>query len=135
VNAPRPVEDRDSAPWWAAGREHRLTVQRCGGCRAPRFPATAVCARCRSRDWSWIGVSGQGAVVSWIVTHHAFLPVYADLVPYVVALVRLVEHADLVMYGDLPGVKAAEMEPGLAVRAVFDDVDPGLTLVRWQPVN
>lgn len=135
MTAPRPVEDRDSAPWWAAVREHRLTVQRCGGCQAPRFPPTGVCARCRSRDWSWTDVSGRGTVASWIVTHHAFLPVYADVVPYVVALVRLVEHADLVMYGDLPGVKAEELEFGLAVRAVFDDIEPGLTVVRWQPVS
>ena len=133
--APRPVEDRDSAPWWAAVREHRLTVQRCGACHTPRFPPTTVCARCRSREWSWVDVSGEGTVVSWIVVQHAFLPVYADTVPYVVALVRLAEHPGLVMYGDLPGVKPGELEPGLAVRAYFDDLDPALTLVRWQPVS
>ncbi len=76
-------------------------------------------------------VSGRGAVASWIVTRHAFLP---DLpVPHVVVLVRLVEHPELVMYGDMRDVAPGTLEPGLAVRAVFDDIDADLTLVRWTP--
>jgi uncharacterized OB-fold protein len=126
-----PGEDRDSAPWWAAVRAHRLTVQRCASCDVPRFPPTTICARCRSRDWSWIDVSGRGTVASWIVTRHAFLPV--PDVPYVVALVRLAEHPELVMYGDVRDVKPSEMEPDLPVRAVFDDADSRATLVRWVP--
>jgi uncharacterized OB-fold protein len=134
MTAPRPVEDRDSAPWWAAVREHRLTVQRCDGCGALRFPAVPICARCRSRGSGWREVSGRGTIASWIVTHHAFLPAYTDAVPYVVALVRLAEQDDLVMYGDLRGIKPDEVEPGLAVRADFDDLEPGLTIVRWRPL-
>jgi uncharacterized OB-fold protein len=76
-------------------------------------------------------VSGRGAVASWIVTHHAFQPVQP--VPSVVALVRLVEHPELVMYGDMRDVKPGEVEPSLPVRAVFDDVEPGVTVVRWAP--
>lgn len=125
-----PAEDRDSAPWWAAVRAHRLTVQSCDGCEQPRFPPTTICARCRSRAWSWIDVSGRGTVASWIVTRHAFLPVFD--VPYVVALVRLVEHPELVMYGGVLEVKPSELEPGMPVHAVFDDTDNG-TLVRWAP--
>jgi uncharacterized OB-fold protein len=129
------VEDRDSAPWWAAVRAHRLTVQRCAGCGVHRFPPTSICARCRCRQSGWVEVSGRGTVASWVVTHHAFLPVYADAVPYVVALVRLAEQDDLVMYGDIPGVAPAELAAGLPVRAWFDDIDAELTVVRWRPAE
>lgn len=129
----RPAEDRDSAPWWEAVRAHRLTVQRCGDCATLRFPPRTICAGCRSRAWEWREVSGRGAVASWIVTHHAFLPGFA--VPSVLALVRLAEQDDLVMYGDLPGVRPGEMAPELAVCAVFEDVEPGFTLVRWHPAG
>lgn len=135
MSAPRPVEDRDSAPWWAAVRAHRLTVQRCAGCGASRFPPTTICARCRCRESGWVGVSGCGTVASWVVTHHAFLPAYAGAVPYVVALVRLVEQPDLVLYGDVHGLEPAEVRAGLPVRAWFDDIDDELTVVRWRPAE
>ena len=128
-----PVEDRDSAPWWAAVRAHRLTVQACDGCGTLRFPPRSICARCRSRASAWVEVSGEGTVASWVVVHHAFLPVYAGAVPFAIALVRLTEQDDLLMYGDLPGTEPGELAPELPVRAVFDDVEPGLTVVRWRP--
>jgi uncharacterized protein len=128
---PRPVEDRDSAPWWAAVREHRLTVQRCAGCSWLRFPPRALCRRCRSRDSAWVDVSGRGNLVSWVVTHHAFLPTFE--VPYTVGLVRLAEQDDLLMYGDVQGVEPGTLAAGRPVQASFRDVDADLTLVHWRP--
>jgi hypothetical protein len=36
-------------------------------------------------------MSGQGTLFSWVVVTHAFLPQFADLVPFVPALVALEE--------------------------------------------
>ncbi|WP_019634047.1 Zn-ribbon domain-containing OB-fold protein [Actinomadura atramentaria] len=136
---PRPGEDRDSAPWWKAVREHELLVQECGDCGRPRFPARAVCNRCRSLAWTWRRSRGTGRVYSWVVNHRAFLPGLADEVPYTVVLVRLDEGAehddDLLFYGDLVDFDAAELREGLPVEAVFTDVpgEPATTLVRWRP--
>jgi hypothetical protein len=80
-----------------------------------------------------VDVSGRGTVLTWVVTHHTFLPAFADRVPYAVVLVRLAEQVDLVMYGNTVGLKPSEIEPDLPVRASFHDVDPDLTLVYWQP--
>jgi uncharacterized OB-fold protein len=128
---PRPVEDRDSAPWWLAARQHRLTVQRCSGCSTLRFPPRTICARCHDRRWEWAPVSGRGRLVSWVVTHHQFLPSHE--VPYAVAMVRLAEQDDLVMYGNVHGLDPGEIVPGMAVHAVFEDGEDGLTLVQWAP--
>ncbi|MFI6522865.1 Zn-ribbon domain-containing OB-fold protein [Spirillospora sp. NPDC050679] len=130
---PRPEPDRDSAPWWEAVRRHELTVQECGGCGVPRFPARAVCNRCRSREWAWVPVRGTGTVYSWIVNHQVFMRSMADEVPFAVLAVRLDEGADMLMYGDLADGEIGALRPGLPVEAVFADVDEATTLVRWRP--
>ncbi|RJL26598.1 hypothetical protein D5H75_26860 [Bailinhaonella thermotolerans] len=125
----RPVPDRDSAAWWEAVRRHELTVQVCDDCGTPRFPARAVCHRCRSFAWSWRPAAGTGRVVSWVVTHQVFAPAFAGAVPYTVVLVRLDDAEDCLMHGGFTGTPSAD----LPVRARFDDVGDDLTLVNWVP--
>lgn len=129
----RPEPDRDSAPWWEAVRRHELTVQRCAGCGTPRFPARAVCNRCRSRSYDWVPALGTGKVYSWIVNHQVFMRGMAGEVPFPVLLVRLDDVDDLLMYGNLVDGDIAGLVPGLPVEAVFADVDDELTLVQWRP--
>ncbi|MQY02866.1 Zn-ribbon domain-containing OB-fold protein [Actinomadura macrotermitis] len=129
----KPEEDRDSAPWWEAVRRHELTVQRCEGCGTPRFPARAVCNRCRSLEYTWVPARGTGRVYSWIVNHQVFARPMAELVPFPVLLVRLDDGDDLLMYGNLVDGDAAELREGLPVEAVFADDDEGATVVQWRP--
>ena len=57
-----------------------------------RFPATSFCANCQSPDFTWVESKGTGKVFSWIVVRHPVpKDVYADEVPYDVALVTLDE--------------------------------------------
>ncbi len=137
MSRPRPVRDRDSAPWWDAVQRHELLIQRCAGCGTPRFPARVVCNRCRSREADWVPSCGTGRVVSWIVNHQAFLPGMSADGPFAVLLVRLddgaEERADIHMYGNLVGADPSEIAPGMPVEAVFVDFDDNLTLVQWRP--
>ena len=130
-----PEPDRDSAPWWEALRRHELTVQRCGGCGVLRFPARAVCNRCRSLEHAWTPVAGTGRVYSWIVNHQVFLRPMKDRVPFAVLLVRLDAGEDLLMYGGLVDADAAALRDGLPVEAVFEDAPDGegATIVNWRP--
>jgi uncharacterized OB-fold protein len=130
----RPEADRDSAPWWEAVRRHELTVQKCDDCGTFRFPARAVCNRCRCRTWAWVPVRGTGRVYSWIVNHQVFMKGMAEHVPFAVLLVRLDEGDDLLMYGNLADASPEVLEPGLRVEAVFTDVGDHATLVNWRPV-
>src|SRR6266567_3926328 len=128
---PRPEPDRDSAPWWEAVRRHELLVQQCGGCGARRFPARAICNRCRSRTAAWVPSAGTGRVVGWIVNHQVFMPALADEVPLPILLVRLDDGDGIHMYGNL--ATPAPIEPNMPVEAVFVDVDDSFTLVQWRP--
>ncbi|MEU5878361.1 OB-fold domain-containing protein [Spirillospora sp. NPDC047279] len=130
---PRPEADRDSAPWWEAVRRHELIVQCCEECGTLRFPARAICNRCRCRMYEWVPVRGTATVYSWIVNHQVFMRSMADEVPFPVLLVRLDEGDDLLMYGDLAEGEAADLRPGLPVEAVFVDVDDTTTVVHWRP--
>jgi uncharacterized OB-fold protein len=131
---PRPEPDRDSAPWWEAVRRHELLLQRCRGCGARRFPARAVCNRCRSREAEWVPAQGTGRVYSWIVNHQVFMPGMADEVPFPVLLVRLDDGDDIFMYGNLVDADAADLKPDLPVAAVFADAGD-VTLVQWRPLQ
>jgi uncharacterized protein len=129
---PRPEPDRDSAPWWEAVRRHELLVQQCDGCGLKRFPARAVCNRCRSRSASWVPSRGTGRVYSWIVNHQVFMPALADEVPLPILLVRLDDGDGILMYGNLVG--GGEVEPGMPVEAVFADAGD-FTLVQWRRIG
>jgi uncharacterized protein len=130
-----PYADRDSAPWWAALARHELVHQRCDSCGRWRWPPRAMCGDCGSFESSWQPVSGNGVVVSWIRTHHAFLPGFRA--PYETVFVRIDEADDIV----LPGTWFGEGEPrtGQAVRARFDDIEQPegerVTLLGWQPAT
>jgi uncharacterized OB-fold protein len=72
-----------------------------------------------------------GSLVSWVITHRAVHRAFADLVPYVVALVRLTGEPDLLVYGNIVG-EPADLRAGLSLDAAFEDVDPELTLLQWR---
>jgi uncharacterized OB-fold protein len=127
-----PLADLDSAPFWAAVREHRLVVQRCGDCGAYRFPARPICPRCHSWTSAWAEVSGRGRVLSWVVTHHVTHPAFVRQLPYPLLLVELAEQPGLVMYGNLRPADAP-ITSGMPVRAVFEDLTDEVTLVQWAP--
>ena len=132
MTRPLPHPDRDSAPWWDALSRHELVVQRCARCRAWRFPPRAICNRCGSFDAEWEPVSGDGTVASWTVNHHPFSADFTP--PYVVLTVRLAEQDDVLMIGSFTG-SSDGVWSGMAVRAVFDDVGDGVTLLAWDSVE
>jgi uncharacterized OB-fold protein len=127
---PRPQADRDSAPYWAAAREGRLSLQRCAACGTFRWPARAMCNRCYAFDSAWTDMSGRGTVISWVVNHQVFSAAFKDETPYVVVNVRLEEQDDLRLVGRFLG--EGEPWPGQELEAVFTPAGEE-TLINWRP--
>jgi uncharacterized protein len=89
-----PLPDTTWAPtaeFWAGAARHELRIPFCAACgRACWYPRER-CRFCEGRDFEWRTMSGRGTLFSWVVVTHAFLPQFADLVPFVPALVALDE--------------------------------------------
>ncbi|MCX4824268.1 OB-fold domain-containing protein [Streptomyces sp. NBC_01142] len=121
---PRPVINRDNAGFWDAVAEHRLLIQRCGGCEALRFPWLPGCSACGSPEWDTVEASGAGSVYSYVVMHHPPFPAFDP--PYAVGLIELAEGVRMV--SNVVGVPYDKVRIGMPVQLEFLRVDEELEL-------
>lgn len=129
---PIPVADPDSAPFWEGCRQGKLLIQHCNSCNQNQFPPGNICSSCRSDALVWKEASGRGTVFSWIVVVHPIpKPVYAEDVPYVVALVELEEGVR--MPTNIVGCDSDKIAAGMPVKVFFDRVDGDVVLPRFRP--
>lgn len=126
------VNDPLTAPFWAASVKHKLVVQACGECGYLRWPPGPLCPECQAEGGAWTEVRPTGLLWSVATYHRALDPAFADEVPYSVALVELDDGPR--MYGRISGNPQAFVLDA-PVRATFDDVAPGVTLVGWMPAG
>ncbi len=136
------TDDPDTAGFWAAARERRLVVQRCGDCGKLRFPPRPACT-CGSFAMGWHEVSGRGRVWSYGVAHAPTLPAFAGLVPYVFAVIELADAPHLRMVGNLATSANAAINSvpqdavaiGDEVTVAFRPVTDEVTLPVWIPAT
>jgi len=112
-----PVTELNRA-YWTGGRDGRLLIQRCATCARWAHPPRAECAVCGGA-LAPQPVSGDATVYSFTVNHHRFNP--SVPVPYVVALVELVEQEGLRLPTNIVGCEPAEVRIGMAVHVAFED--------------
>ena len=117
-------------PFWEATRRHELRLQRCLDCARFRYPPSPVCPECLSEESEWARVSGRGTVTTWVVFHRKYFESFAADLPYHVVQVQLDEGPRLT--ANVVDVPNDEMHIGMPVEAVFDDVTPEITLVRFR---
>lgn len=131
---PVPAPDAETAPFWDACKEHRLSVQKCRQCGTLRFPPNRICAECRSTEMDWVAVSGRATLYSWIVVRHPVpREVYADDVPYVVALVDLAEGPRMV--SNLEGCEPEDARDGMPLEVVFEPGQGGFVFPKFVPAS
>ncbi len=123
------IDDPETAPFWKGTAEGKLLVQACTKCGYLRWPPGPMCNECLSTETTWKEISPTGTLWSYAVYHRAMNPKFKDQIPYTVALVELDEGPR--MYGRLVG-KPAKVEPGMPVRGVFQEVEPGVMFVNWE---
>jgi hypothetical protein len=81
---------------------------------------------------TWAPASATGTVDAWIVNHHTFLRGFE--VPYAVVNVRLLEQDDCKVIGSWRA-PTTRLRGGLRVRACFEDIAGGVTLLSWEPAD
>lgn len=128
---PLPVPDSESTPFWDGMREGRLMLQRCASSGEYLFPPVTFCPGSLERP-QWVQASGKGKVFSWIVVRHPVpRDIYADDVPYTVAIVELDEGCR--MTGNLVDIAPEDVKAGMPVELGFNRVTAEITLPAFRP--
>lgn len=96
MSMPPPIDDKISSFYWEGAARGELLVQRCASCESYQFPPSVLCERCTSREVVPVAVSGRGSIYAFTILRQAFLPDFAENLPYAIALVEL---------DDAPGVR------------------------------
>ena len=86
----------DSIPYWEAAKEGRLVFKKCLDCGYVQFPPRHVCPKCWSESAEWMTSRGVGKVPSFAVVHRAPTPEHAAKVPYVLAMIEVLDGARMV---------------------------------------
>jgi len=120
-------------PFWAATSAHALRLQRCDTCGSFRFIPSEICSECHSEEVTWSLVSGLGSIYTYTIVHRAPTPAYQRDAPYVIVHVTL--SGGPRMIGNLIGCDPYQVQIGMPVEIVFDDVLADLTLYRFQPAR
>jgi uncharacterized OB-fold protein len=83
------LTDERTAEFFAGAQRGELLVPRCDSCGSLCWYPMSECDHCDGTSFTWTRVSGHGRLFSWAVVERAFLPAFADMVPFVSGLVAL----------------------------------------------
>lgn len=118
------IEYMDTAPFWAAAREHRLLLQYCPISGRYQFyprPGSIFTGR---RQLEWREATGKGRLAAWTVDRMA--PVIHHALPRIQVYVDLDEGVRLLTW--LVDSEPKELTPGMRVQVRWVDLEDGR---RW----
>jgi len=87
--------DHENLNYFAYCAKHDFRLQRCASCKLLRYPPTTACPWCSELSSEWVSVEGRGTVHSYTEVHHAIQPAFKQYTPYLVLLVELGTHVEL----------------------------------------
>jgi uncharacterized protein len=130
---PLPHVDEESRPFWEALQRHELYIQKCRDCGDLRYHPRALCTNCLSSRTEWVRSKGNGKIYTFTVTNQNQAPGFRESLPYVMAWVDLDEGVK--MLTNIVDCPPQEVKIGMPVEAVFEDVTPEVTLVKFRPAR
>ncbi|MGD9996413.1 MAG: Zn-ribbon domain-containing OB-fold protein [Ilumatobacteraceae bacterium] len=131
---PDPADQLTSGFWSAADRLE-LAIPRCARCLRWVWYPEAVCPTCAEPDPAWTATSGRASLFTWTEVHRALLPEYADMVPYIAAIVTLEEDPSLRVVTRVVGARATDLEGDMPMVVTFQSIAfAGSPLRRTAPL-
>jgi hypothetical protein len=128
---PRPLNPEFTRPFWEAAKRHELVMPRCKTCDRIFFYPRSECPRCLSPNLEWVQVSGRGRLHTYTIVYQAANRAFQPDAPYVYAIVQLDEGPRLV--SNVVQCALDEVKVDMPLVAVFDDITPEWTLVKFKP--
>ena len=130
-----PQPDEMTAFFWDGARNGQLRIQRCQDCGRYIHPPKPVCPACHSFNLRPATMSGRGRLYSYTVGVQAFHPWFESRLPYLLAVVELDEQPNLKIVTNLVECTEADVEIGMPVRVVFEEISPEISLPMFAPVR
>lgn len=130
--AGRPTIDTDSAAWWAAVQDHRLTVNSCRSCGQASLYARAFCPHCWSEEVELVPATGRARLYTWTVVHQNVAP-FNERTPYVLAMVDLEEGPRLMTV--VERCPFEDLRAGMELRVAFSTDDDGFVVPIFRPAD
>jgi len=124
-----PYANPDSKIYWEAANSGILLIRGCKACDAKHFLPRHHCPKCWSPDLAWIKASGVGSVYSFSIIHRAPDEAFLTKVPFVIALVDLIEGPR--MLANIIGIGSLETSVGDEVKVTFEKMDFGYKLPQF----
>ena len=129
-NLPLPQPAEEAQPFFDALKEGRLAIQRCTACGALAHPPQALCRRCQGSDFEWQQARGKGTVHSYVVTHQAVHPAFAEHTPLATVEVELAEGVRIT--SNLVDVPPEEIAIGMPVTLALEEAADGVVLALFR---
>ncbi len=126
ADAKRPLpslDEMDTAPFWSATKDKRLTYQKCDNCGAVVWHPRRHCTGCVDGTLSWHEASGAGTVYTFSVVRQSYHPFFRSLVPYAVAWIDLDEGPRIL--SNVVGVDdpTSDISCGMKVKVSWEEHD------------
>jgi uncharacterized protein len=132
-----PLPDPDcplTGEFFVGAERGELRIPACSDCEQLVWYPEPRCPYCGSERLAWTKMSGRGRLYSWTVVRHAFVPQYAELTPFVVAVVALEEDESVRVVGRMASGSESDLRCDMLVRAVFEQLTyPGVEGAVWAP--
>lgn len=126
-----PVVTSEDEIFWRGGKDGFLHFLQCQGCSYIIHPPSPICPQCYSRDLAEDTVSGFGIVETFTINYQ---PWNSEMVlPFVIAIVTLVEQGDLRLMTNIVNVKPEAVTVGMEVKVCFEACDDDIFLPLFEP--
>jgi uncharacterized protein len=108
-----------TAEFWSGAASDELRIPRCDACSRLCWYPREECPRCGGTAFTWDVMSGRGTLFSWVVVTHPFLPQFAELVPFVPALVALEDDPTIRVPTRMVDCEPDDLDFEIPVQVVF----------------
>lgn len=129
---PLPLADDYSEGFWAAARQGRLEIQRCGDCGRWNHAPAMACTACGSFALAYQPVSGKASLFSWTTIKEPPAPGFRDKVPLIVGIVELVEQPHLLLVANILDTDETDLRLGMPLEVAFETVCDECTLPQFR---
>lgn len=127
-----PVVNAETEAYWAGVERGELLVPWCADCERAFFYPRSFCPTCWSEHVTLRASSGKGLVYSYTVVRRTGIPPFDELVPYVLAVIELVDE-EVRMLSHVRGIAPEDVFVGMPVELAFEGLAGGFPVPIFRP--